>query len=43
MQYVSAYGGGFLNLPALFAVADFYVFSVINAALSRAEIALFAG
>src|SRR5258708_25323584 len=30
--------GGLLNLPALFALADFHVFSVIYAALSCTEI-----
>ena len=34
----SAVGGGLLNLPALFALADFHVFSVIYAALSCTEI-----
>ncbi len=34
---------GLLNLPALFALADFHVFSVIYVALSCAEIASFAG
>ncbi len=37
------YWVGLLNLPALFALADFNVFSVIYAALSRAEVASFAG
>jgi hypothetical protein len=32
-----------LNLPALFALADFHLFSVSSAALSSAEIASFAG
>ena len=32
-----AVGGGLLNLPALFALADFHVFSVIYAALSCTE------
>jgi len=31
------------NLPALFALADFHLFSVIYAALSCTEIASFAG
>ena len=35
-------GGGLLNLPALFALADFHVFSVIYAALSCTEMASFA-
>ncbi len=33
----------FLNLPALFALADFQVFSVIYDPLSRAAIVSFAG
>src|SRR6266480_2084227 len=35
--------GGLLNLPALFALADFHVFSVIYAALSCAGMSTFAG
>jgi hypothetical protein len=34
---------GLLNLPALFALADFHLFSVIYAALSCAEMSTFAG
>jgi len=36
-------GGGFPNLPALFALANFHVFSVLYAALSCAGIASFVG
>jgi hypothetical protein len=36
-------GGGLLSLPALFALADFHMFSVIYAALSCIERASFAG
>jgi nucleoside permease NupC len=35
--------GGLLNLPALFALADFHLFSVIYAALSCAAMSTFAG
>jgi len=35
--------GGLLNLPALFALADFHLFSVIHAALSCAATSTFAG
>src|SRR5229473_2916040 len=35
--------GGLLNLPALFALADFHLFSVIYAALSCAATSTFAG
>src|ERR1700704_2915120 len=35
--------GGLLNTPALFALADFHVFSVIYAALSCAAMSTFAG
>ena len=38
-----AEGGGLLNLPALFALADFHLFSVIYAALSCAAMSTFAG
>ena len=36
-------GAGLLNLPALFALADFHLFSVIYAALSCAAMCTFAG
>jgi hypothetical protein len=36
-------GGGLLNPPALFALADFHLFSVIYAALSCAAMSTFAG
>jgi len=36
-------GSVLLNLPALFALADFHVFSVIYAALSCAAMSIFAG
>jgi hypothetical protein len=36
-------GGGLLNLPALFALADFQVFSVIYSALICIRRASFAG
>jgi len=36
-------GGGFPNLPALFALADFHLFSVIYAAVSCAAMSTFAG
>src|SRR6267143_7042545 len=35
--------GGLLNLPALFALADFHLFSVIYAAFSCAAMSTFAG